>query len=68
MAPAAPLEGRPRAVNTLEAARLLSISRPTLYKLLDAGEIASFRIGRSHRVPVDSIDAYIERQIAARAA
>jgi excisionase family DNA binding protein len=44
---------------------LLGISRAQVYVLLDAGEFASFHIGRSHRITADSVQAFIRRRIAA---
>ncbi len=44
-----------------EAARRLSLARSTLYPLLLAGEIASVKIGRSRRIPVDALRDYVER-------
>ncbi len=46
----------------IEAARALSIGRTTMYELVTAGEIDVVHIGRSARVPVASLEAYVERQ------
>ena len=35
----------PLAIGTTEAARLLGISRPTLYQLLGQSDFPSFRVG-----------------------
>ena len=34
-----------------EAAEFLSVSRSTLYTMMDAGELASVKIGRCRRIP-----------------
>lgn len=41
-----------------EAAGMLGMSRPTLVKLLDAGEIEHVRVGTHRRVPMRAIAAY----------
>ena len=47
-----------------EAARQLSVGRSHLYLKLASGEIESIRIGRSRRVPIRSLRAYIDRLVA----
>ena len=42
-----------------EAAEILGIGRSKLYELLEADEIASVWIGRSRRVPVEALHAFI---------
>jgi excisionase family DNA binding protein len=44
-----------------EAAHVLRISRTKLYELLDAGEIESIHIGRSRKIPADSLRSYVSR-------
>jgi len=44
-----------------EAAAALRISRTKLYELLDMGEIESFHIGRSRKIPADTLRDYIGR-------
>ena len=51
-----------RELTTREAADLIGISRPTLIKLLDAGEIGYSRPNSSRRVPLDQVLAYKERR------
>jgi excisionase family DNA binding protein len=46
----------------VEAARVLSIGRTTMYELLGAGEIDVVHIGRSARVPVGALAEYVECQ------
>jgi excisionase family DNA binding protein len=45
-----------------DAARLLSIGRTAMYELVDAGEIEVVHIGRCARVPVTTLEAFVERQ------
>jgi excisionase family DNA binding protein len=56
----------PRLLTVSAAARLLGVGRSTAYELIAAGELEVVHIGRSARVPVAAIDAYIE-QLRARA-
>ena len=51
----------------IEAARVLSIGRTTMYELVAAGEIDVVHIGRSARVPVAAVEEYVERQRQRRA-
>ena len=49
---------------TLErAAEALSVSPRTVRRLLDAGELAPVRIGRSLRVSAESLRRYVDRAI-----
>jgi excisionase family DNA binding protein len=50
----------------VEAARVLSIGRTAMYELVGAGEIEVVHIGRSARVPVASLEEYVERRRRAR--
>lgn len=40
---------------TTEAATMLGVSRPTLMKLVEAGDIAHVKVGTHHRIPVQAI-------------
>lgn len=44
-----------------DAARLLSVSRRTLYRLIDADELDTVRIGRRQFVPAAQLDDLIAR-------
>lgn len=52
----------PLAVSTTEAARLLGVSRPTLYTLLNREDFPSFRVGSRVLVSVAGLQAWIEKQ------
>lgn len=43
-----------------EAAKILSLSRPTVYWLMCSGELASVRIGRARRIPHRALVAFVE--------
>ena len=40
---------------TTEAAMMLGLSRPTLMKLIESGEIAHVKVGTHHRVPAQAL-------------
>jgi excisionase family DNA binding protein len=58
----------PSELSTSEAAELLGVSRPTLVKLLDEGEIEGTRTSVHRRAYLDSVLDYRERRRAKRAA
>jgi len=55
----------PLVVTPKEAARLLALSPGSLYGLMRAGELESFRDGRSRKIIMASIERYVARQLAA---
>jgi excisionase family DNA binding protein len=59
---------RHTVMGTGEAAALLGVSRPTLVRLLEAGEIPFDKPGRHRRIRLDDLLAYHERSRRARAA
>ena len=52
----------PLAVSATEAARLLDVSRPTLYQLLNRPDFPSFRVGKRVLVSVAGLQEWIDRQ------
>jgi excisionase family DNA binding protein len=48
-----------------EVANLTSLGRSTVYELIARGEIPSITIGRSRRIPVEALRAWIRRELAA---
>lgn len=54
----------PLAVTAEVAAAMLNCGRTGLYALLNAGEIATFRIGRRRLIEVQSLRAFIARKTA----
>lgn len=51
----------PLTVRVPEAARILSISRASLYRLLSSGEIEAAKSGQKTLVIVESLKAFVER-------
>lgn len=41
----------------------LNIGKSTLYKLLRSGEITSFKIGKVWKIPRQSVEDYIKKQM-----
>ena len=56
------------ALSVDQACTYLSTSRPTLYRLMDGGEIPSFHIGRRRLVLREHLDRYIRERLAAAGA
>jgi excisionase family DNA binding protein len=51
-------------LTVIEAAHRLGIGRSSLYRLLDARQIRSIHVGRSHRIPVDALVEFVNQQTA----
>ena len=49
-------------LTVVEAARRLGIGRSSMYRLLDAGQIRSIHVGRSHRIPVDALTEFVDER------
>ena len=58
----------PLAVGAEDAARLLGISRPTLYTLLNREDFPSFRVGNRVLISVAGLREWINQQTKAVAA
>jgi excisionase family DNA binding protein len=48
-----------------QAARFLSLSRATVYNLMDGGELPWAKFGRARRIPWDAIRAYGAKNLVA---
>jgi len=51
-----------------QAMTVIQVSRKKLYQLINAGELESYTEGKSRRITVKSIKAYVERRLAVEAA
>jgi excisionase family DNA binding protein len=47
-------------LGTQEAARHLGITTRTLYRLIDEGQIAAYKLGRVLRLKLTDVDAFLE--------
>ena len=54
----------PLLVRVEEAARILSLSRSTIYEMLDRGELPSVRCGTARRIPLAALHTWVEQQLA----
>ena len=52
----------PLAVSTTEAARLLGVSRPTIYQYIGREDFPSFKCGARTLISVDGLRAWVEKQ------
>lgn len=52
------LRAAPETMTPLQAARRLSISRSTVTRKIQEGEIAAFRVGNRYRIPVPEVERY----------
>ena len=57
----------PLVVSPNHAMKALMVSRATLYGLINARELESYTEGRSRRITVESINAYVRRRLAEEA-
>lgn len=61
----APATSAPLAVSLPEAGRLLNLCLTSIYKLARSGQLATFYVGKSRRVPLSAIHRLMDEQIAA---
>lgn len=52
----------PMAVSAAEAARLLGVSRPKVYELLNREDFPAFKLGGRTLISVDGLRRWVERQ------
>jgi excisionase family DNA binding protein len=53
----------PLLVRVEDAARILSLSRSTIYEMMDSGELPSVRRGAARRIPMAALRAWVELQV-----
>lgn len=57
----------PMAVSALEAARLLGVSKPKIYKLMAREDFPSFKLGGRTLVSVDGLREWVRNQSCGKA-
>jgi excisionase family DNA binding protein len=58
---AVPIE--PLLVRVDEAARILCLSRSTIYEMLDSGELPSVRCGAARRIPLAALREWVAKHL-----
>jgi excisionase family DNA binding protein len=60
----APIPQRPQPLllSPAEVARALDLSRSTIYELMRAGTFPTIHIGRSARIPLKAVEAWVDQQ------
>jgi excisionase family DNA binding protein len=48
-------------LSVAEVARRLGVSEQTVLRLIGAGELAAYRVGRAYKVNGDDLAAYLDR-------
>jgi len=56
-----PIDPDLKLLTVAEIAAILRISKMTVYRLIESGDIPALRVGRSFRVPEDDVKQYLER-------
>lgn len=56
---------KPLAVSAAEAARLLGVSRPTMYQIMNREDFPSFRVGNRILISVAGMQEWINKQTKA---
>ena len=56
----------PLSVSTAEAARLLGVSRPTIYELIQNGGLPWFKVGTRTLIPVAGLREWVAAQAEKR--
>lgn len=52
----------PLAVSAPEAARLLGVSKPTIYKYMNREDFPSFKLGGRTLISVEGLRAWVQKQ------
>lgn len=61
---AAPTQPPEAALTFEETRQRLSVGRTTLFRLIESGEVPSFKIGRLRRFLASDVDDYLRRKAA----
>lgn len=61
-----PVNDNPRMFTVSKAASNLALSRSMLYNLMERGDLAYVKIGRTRRIPAEEIDRLIRESLVSR--
>lgn len=50
-----------RFLTVAEVASVMRVSKMTVYRLVHSGELSAVRVGRSFRVPEDTVNEYLQK-------
>ncbi len=53
----------PLSISAAEAARLLGVSRPTIYRYIGRTDFPSFKMGNRTLISVDGLRAWVQDQV-----
>ena len=53
----------PETLTTYEVARKLGVSDRTVVNYIKSGSLQAYRFGRAYKIPVDSLEEFIEKAI-----
>ncbi|MFB2010912.1 helix-turn-helix domain-containing protein [Flintibacter sp. P01028] len=53
----------PLAVSALEAARLLGVSKPTVYQMMNREDFPAFKVGTRTLISVEGLREWIRKQV-----
>lgn len=53
----------PDVMSVKEVMSALGICKQSVYSMIESGQIASFKIGRTHKVPKNSLIKYINKTV-----
>lgn len=65
-APARLVDPGEELLTTTQAAALLDVSRTTLMKLIESGEVDHVMVGSHHRIPIQSVRSYRRARLVSR--
>ena len=54
-----PEGSRLRYLTVAEVAETMRVSKMTVYRLAQSGDLPAVRVGRSYRVPMDALEAFL---------
>lgn len=61
------LTSDPRFLTVAEVAKIMRVSKMTVYRLIHSGEMPAVQVGRSYRVPESAVTDYLRDSFVATA-